>query len=240
MYPDVLELRSWYGRPLGRTVQKTLRARLAETLDVPQNGQILFLGYGAPYISVVKNSIVAMPAKMGVMHVPRTGPNRSLLVWEDALPFPDNHFDAVVLCHCLEHTALPEGVLLEAQRVLRPNSQLIAYVPNRLGLWARREVSPLAQGRPYSATQLLELARKAELTVERAESFLFFPPTRRSWVLRYAASIEKFGAEYWLPGGGLLQLSARKSVMHGTTAPVTQRRILNLVPGFGGATSSSS
>jgi SAM-dependent methyltransferase len=230
MYPDVLELRSWYAGALGRTVQNVLRKHLKTILDVPDKGQVLILGFGAPLLATCSNAVFAMPAKMGVMHVPRTGACRSLLVWEDSLPFSDNQFDAVIMLHCLEHTAAPEQVVEEAVRVLRPSGQLIAYVPNRLGLWARREKTPLAQGRPFSCRQLTTLMQNMSLTIEAQSRLLYFPPIDQKWFLKYASKIERFGSDYWLPGGGVIQVVGRKMVQHGTAAPVTKRQQYRLLP----------
>ncbi|MEM7509143.1 MAG: class I SAM-dependent methyltransferase [Pseudomonadota bacterium] len=40
------------------------------------------------------------------------------------IPFPDGHFDAVLLMHMLYHTDDPAGVLAEARRVLRPGGKI--------------------------------------------------------------------------------------------------------------------
>jgi SAM-dependent methyltransferase len=47
------------------------------------------------------------------------------------LPFPDDHFDAVFMSHCLEHVASPDQMrfLLEAHRVLKRRGWLRLIVP---------------------------------------------------------------------------------------------------------------
>lgn len=49
-----------------------------------------------------------------------------------SLPFPDNHFDGVLLVHVLEHFTCHEAVdvLLQCKRVLKEDGLLIASVPN--------------------------------------------------------------------------------------------------------------
>jgi 2-polyprenyl-3-methyl-5-hydroxy-6-metoxy-1,4-benzoquinol methylase len=48
------------------------------------------------------------------------------------LPFPDDHFDAVLSCGVLEHVQHPGASLSELHRVLRPDGRLLVYkLPNR-------------------------------------------------------------------------------------------------------------
>ena len=48
----------------------------------------------------------------------------------DRLPWPDAHFQLVVMKHVLEHTPDPRLVLTEVRRVLRPGGGLFIAVPN--------------------------------------------------------------------------------------------------------------
>lgn len=48
------------------------------------------------------------------------------------LPFPDNHFEAVLSCGVLEHVQDPQASLVELHRILRPGGRLFVYkLPNR-------------------------------------------------------------------------------------------------------------
>ena len=56
---------------------------------------------------------------------------------EEPLPFADGSFDAVVAGELLEHLQLPEALLAEARRVLRPGGVLVGSVPNAFRLQSR-------------------------------------------------------------------------------------------------------
>lgn len=45
------------------------------------------------------------------------------------LPFPDRAFDTVILSDVLEHIAIPDQLVGEIRRILRPNGNLIVSVP---------------------------------------------------------------------------------------------------------------
>ncbi len=50
----------------------------------------------------------------------------------EALPFPDNSFDGVLLHEVIEHVADDRQTVREAQRVCRPGGRVIIFAPNRL------------------------------------------------------------------------------------------------------------
>src|SRR6185295_15840006 len=49
----------------------------------------------------------------------------------NAIPFPDEFFDAVLLNEVLEHVPNERTVLLEIHRVLRRSGRLFVFSPNR-------------------------------------------------------------------------------------------------------------
>jgi SAM-dependent methyltransferase len=50
----------------------------------------------------------------------------------EALPFPDNCFDVLLLHEVLEHVEDDRQVVLEAYRVLKPGGKMVIFAPNRL------------------------------------------------------------------------------------------------------------
>lgn len=74
--------------------------------------------------------------------------------WGEALPFPGESFDVVLLFTTLEFVEDVERVLLEARRVLRPGGALVVGVLEALSPWAalyrrlgEKGVLPWAQAR---------------------------------------------------------------------------------------------
>src|SRR4051812_10047947 len=52
----------------------------------------------------------------------------------EKLPFPDNSFDFINMGEVIEHVEVPERVLKEMYRVLRPGGKVYVSAPNRFGL----------------------------------------------------------------------------------------------------------
>jgi SAM-dependent methyltransferase len=53
----------------------------------------------------------------------------------EALPFPDNYFDVILLHEVIEHVDDDRQTVLEAYRCLRPGGHIVIYAPNRLYLF---------------------------------------------------------------------------------------------------------
>ncbi len=50
----------------------------------------------------------------------------------EALPFPDNYFDVVVLHEVIEHVADDYATIRESHRVVHRNGRIVVFAPNRL------------------------------------------------------------------------------------------------------------
>jgi SAM-dependent methyltransferase len=165
-----------------------------------------------PYLQVSRRVVGLMPGPQGVMPWPAGMENVSVLCEETAWPLPTGLVDRLVLMHGLETSENPSAVLEEAGRVLAPGGRALFVVPNRTGLWARRDVTPFGFGRPYSVAQLEAQLKRYGFTPERSQSVLFAPPTATRFWLRTANFWETVGRRMpWL-AGGVLMVEASKQV----------------------------
>lgn len=223
MYPDILTLANWYASPLGSQTVPFLTA----TQQTPATGQrCLGIGYAAPLLSTTHQATYwAMPAAMGGWAWPDEPPHRALLTDETALPFPNMSFDQIHALHALEFTANPVQALAEWHRVSKPNGTLTLIVPNRRGMWARREgpygTWPFARGNPHSRRQVEKHLHQAGWTLEHITGTLYFPPCTYQFVLNapglWNTTLRRMG----LPPGVWI-VSARKKISGGTAVRVTE------------------
>ncbi|MBF0271366.1 MAG: class I SAM-dependent methyltransferase [Magnetococcales bacterium] len=213
---EAIRLQSWYESPLGRTAARVVGEAMGRWLRTNPSGHTLGFGYphpylgdGAPHLGTV---LGCSPAEMGVAHWPRGGGNRIAQVRPDALPFPDESFDRVIMTHLLEGVQSPRATLRETWRVLVPGGRVLVMVPNRGGLWARRDATPFGWGRPYSPAQL-RVTLEESLFLSRQSCYaLFMPPLEGKRWLAAASAWEKAGARWFAPLGGVILWEAEKVV----------------------------
>jgi hypothetical protein len=88
-------------------------------------------------------------------------------------------------------------------------------------VWARFEHTPFGTGRPFSRGQLNDLLREANFTPSAWADALFFPPSRRRWMLRFHNLFERTGRRFWPIFSGVVVVEAQKRLYQGL--PVAQR-----------------
>jgi len=235
MHLDVLDLRNFYYRTqLGRVAQRAIRDRVVEIWP-PLSGQTV-AGFGfavpllRPYLAEARRVIGLMPGPQGVMPWPAGMENVSVLCEETHWPLPTGLVDRLVLMHGLETSENPSAVLEEAHRV-----RALIVVPNRAGLWSRRDATPFGFGRPYSAAQLEAQLRRHAFTPERSLTVLHAPPSQAPFWLRTAGFWEGVGRHLpWL-SGGVLMVEATKQVYAPTRGGLgaVVRRPLRVLEGVG-------
>lgn len=240
MHQDVLDLRSFYYRTgLGRAAQKAIRDHVTNLWPEAKGQTVAGFGFAVPllrpYLDTARRVIGLMPGQQGVMPWPAGMANVSVLVDETRWPLATGSVDKLVVLHGLETSEHPSELLNECWRVLGPGGRALFIVPNRVGLWARRDLTPFGSGRPYSIGQLETQLRKHSFVPEHHRSVLYTMPSHRRFWLRAAPVIERFGQH--LPSvlaGGVLIVEATKQV-HAPTRPGLReavRRPLRVLEGM--------
>lgn len=222
MHLDVLDLRNFYYRTnLGRVAQRAVRDQVFDIWPEAKQQTVAGFGFAVPllrpYLGDARRVIALMPGQQGVMAWPAGADNVSVLCEETAWPLADGFVDKLVLLHGLETSEKPGALLDECARVLGPGGRALFIVPNRSGLWARRDGTPFGFGRPYSPGQLEAQLRAHGFEPEGHRAALFAPPTSRRFWLRTAAMWENAGrrmSAYY--AGGVLMVEATKRVYRPT------------------------
>jgi SAM-dependent methyltransferase len=125
----------------------------------------------------------------------------------------------------------------EIWRVLAPGGRVVFIVPNRSGLWARRDVTPFGYGRPYSLGQMEALARKHRFEPERHAGALYVPPSHRKFWQQTAYAWERLGRRFdprLVAGALLVEASKQVYARPSTGARVTVPGPLEVLEGLAG------
>jgi SAM-dependent methyltransferase len=146
----------------------------------------------------------------------------------DALPFPDNSIDLVVLPHALELARDPHHTLREVARVLVPEGRVVIAGFNPASLWGlRQRAGRMRRGMGFGREQSLYLPRAGEFIgywrlrdwlrllgfeVEAGRFGCWRPPvTTEKWLERFAW-MDRVGDRWWPVLGGVYFLMAVKRV----------------------------
>ncbi len=146
----------------------------------------------------------------------------------DALPFPDNSIDLVVLPHALELARDPHHTLREVERVLVPEGRVVIAGFNPASLWGlRQRAGRMRRGMGFGREQSLYLPRAGDFIgywrlrdwlrllgfeVEAGRFGCWRPPvTTEKWLERFAW-MDRVGDRWWPVLGGVYFLVAVKRV----------------------------
>ncbi|MEM6487914.1 MAG: methyltransferase domain-containing protein [Pseudomonadota bacterium] len=218
MHLDVMELGRFYAASrLGRLVGRVLRDRRRRLWPDTHRLAVAGFGYAAPflgpYLGEATRVLCLMPAQQGVAAWPEHGPNHALLSEETLWPIPSDFIDRLVVAHGLETCERPQALLGEIWRVLAPGGRAVFMVPNRAGLWARREGTPFGFGRPYTVSQLERTLQAERFTAERHIGALYMPPSHKRFWMGLAPAMERLGTRLDLQRlAGVALVEATKTV----------------------------
>lgn len=235
MWHDVVDLRDFYESQLGETARRMMRRAIRSLWPNVSGEAVLGLGYATPYlrqfIPEAERVLAFMPASQGVVHWP-DGRGLTTLVDETELPLPDCSVDRVLLVHAIESSEYQRDMLREIWRVLTSGGRLMVVAPNRRGIWARLERTPLGWGHPYSKAQLSRLLRDNMFTPTRSARALFMPPLRSRTLLASAPAWERIGSRWFPTFSGVVVLEAGKQLYAASQRPVRRRFVRPIVVPF--------
>ena len=232
MRRSVDDLTAFYASPLGRAAREMIGRKIAEAWEGVRTLDVLGVGFPTPYLEVfnpdARRTVAAMPNGQGAMTWGPGGRNLVSLAAEGALPFPNALFDRVLLIHALEESDDPEGLMIEARRVLAPSGRLIVVAASRRGLWSHAENTPFGYGRPFSRGQLEAVVNIAGLSPTAWSRALYLPP--HAAFAPYAELIEQAGSRLLAPFSGVIMLEAVKQTF--AVRPKGARAFPFAVPAF--------
>ncbi len=240
MHLDVVDLKAfYYGNRLGRVAQRALRSQVQQIWPDARDQTVAGFGFATPmlrpYLNEARRIIPLMPAQQGAMHWPQGKTNCAVLSEETSWPLPTGFADKVMVLHGLESSDNPGGLLDEIWRVLTPGGRVLIIVPNRSGLWSRRDVTPFGHGRPYSLRQMEVQLKQHRFEPENHSAALFSPPSQQRFWLRTAPMWERFGQKISTHvAGGVILVEASKQVYAPTQKglPEAVRRPLGVLEGI--------
>ena len=222
----------FYATAQGAVALQLVRERLAELWPDLAGQTILGVGHAGPYLRIwrdrAERCIAAIPAPAMARAWPGDGPNLCCWVEENALPFPGQCIDRILLVHGLENAENAGRMLREVWRVLKDDGRLLVVTPNRVGMWAHVESTPFGQGQPYSQRQIGRLLASSLFRVERRDRALYMPPVSHRLVLRTARMWERAGRRLAPQFAGLMLTEAVKDVYAALPLAATARRRLVL------------
>ena len=218
MHLDVLDLKSFYYRSrLGRAAQSAIRDNVRALWPDVSGLDVGGFGFPVPmmrpFLGEARRLVALMPGQQGVMRWPPGEPSISVLCQETLWPIETERLDRLIVLHGLETSDHPGHVLDECWRVLAPEGRALFVVPNRAGLWARRDWTPFGYGRPYSLSQFEGLLAEHRFGALRHMGALYQPPSDRPFWLKVGPLCERVGRRISNRyAGGVLLVEARKEV----------------------------
>ena len=218
MHLDVLDLRTFYYRTqLGRGAQEAIRQQVTALWPSAKDQTVAGFGFAVPllrpYLADARRVTALMPGQQGVMLWPADKDNVSVLCEETQWPVETDSLHKLVVMHGLETSEHPIALLDECYRALAPEGRALFIVPNRAGLWARRDGTPFGCGRPYTLGQLAAQLKAIGLPPSRHVAALYQPPRATPFWLKTGHMWEKLGRRVSNRfAGGVLMVEVKKQV----------------------------
>ena len=191
------QLQEWYATPAGQILYAELLIKLETLLPRLFGYHALQVGGLAEELDLISSStigqkiIMSMDAKKG-----------DIAASSNALPFPQDTLDLIVLPHTLDFSQEPHQVLREVHRVLISEGHLVLIGFNPISMmgmsklmFARSERAPWA-GHFYSARRLKDWMSLLDFKVINVEHVGMRPPIQNARLqqrLQFLSKTERIG-----------------------------------------------
>ena len=120
----------------------------------------------------------------------------------DSLPLKDNSFDFILLPHILEFSDVPQVILREAFRVLKPNGHLILLMLNPYSLWGLKKFymnqSRLLFKRAVDLYKIKDWLKLLDLEIISGRMYLYDIPFEKKEMRENFILLQQI-IERWLP-----------------------------------------
>jgi len=213
-------LAAWFATPAGQRVLREEAALLAEALRRAHGDTLLWLGCPLAMADAVQGCMVRSRLLGTVIPSQPLSEIARLQCAQDALPFPNNSLDALVLHHALETATDPRGALREAARAMAPGGRLIICAFNPLSLWGVRRCFAQFAPDPFKGLHLLTTLRLTDwlalLGFElqgRPRYLQFGLPFQRQQAQAAPNALQRLLERRQVPVGGVYLLAATKRAL---------------------------
>ena len=193
-YKAVLEkkMTTWWQSPLGQSVLEQEKAAL-------QSLSQHFHGYYQVQLGLT-HSLLPTLTQPNLQSVIASGAD--IDAQNEALPIKCHSLDLVLLCHALDFSADPHGLLREVDRTLVADGTLVLCCFNPWSLWGLKrlfswqDTSPW-QGHFFTKTRIKDWLHLLGFEIIDCEALLFRPPLKSAKWFNRCQFLERWGRRLW-------------------------------------------
>jgi len=208
--PETATLTEWFETPKGAYVLGWERAQFDSAVEDVFGYNALQIGL--PGIDFLRANRIALRVTAGL------APGCGLRTDPNHLPLASQSMDLVVLPHVLEFDPDPHQILREAERVLRPEGQIVIAGFNPVSLWGlKRKLGGKRTGYPWCGDfigllRLRDWLKLLGFELNGGRFGCYAPPVSQAMWLQRFAFMEKAGDRWWPICGGVYVVRAVKRV----------------------------
>jgi len=229
-------LRQWFHGPVGRLVSAAEHSLMQEIMPDLFGFHALQIGR-VDDADLLGSSRACHRAVIAPESSPEGNGHAAMVCSPQALAIAADSVDVVVLAHVIEFESDPYQVLREADRVLVGEGHVVILAFNPLSLWglaraglAWRDQPPWC-GRFVSRSRLKDWLQVLGFEIVATRHACYRPPVPNERLGDRLEFMEKLGAYWWPPLGGVSCIVGRKRLIPLTPLRMRWRDSRRLVPG---------